>query len=165
MPGPKAGTQIKYYKPGLQTGIRLQGCLYVSRHKLIATLASALVLIVVLVSLFMTGSPTDARSQRLDAIRVQHLQALNAAIDLHIRRNNFMPPSLLDAVNGQRLSILPVDPESGEEYSYAQINSSAYELCAVFSAASVDDAATNFWAHAAGRACFAFTVSANTVLQ
>lgn len=137
----------------------------VSHHKLIAMLASIVVLVAVLAGLFLAGSPSDERLRRLDAIRIQHLQELNAAIDLQIRRNNFMPASLVDAVDGQRLTMLPTDPEYDTHYDYAQINSSSYALCAVFSAASAAEAATDFWAHPAGRACFTFQVSPDTVLQ
>ena len=137
----------------------------VSHHKLLAMLASTLVFVAILVGLFVAGSPADERLRRLDSIRIQHLQALNAAIDLHIRRRNFMPTRLADAVDGQQLSILPTDPENGDQYDYIQINSSSYELCAVFASAAADSAGPNFWAHPAGRACFTFQVGPGSVLQ
>lgn len=136
-----------------------------SRHKLIAMAASAIVVAAVLAGLFLAGSPADERLRRLDEIRIQHLMSLNAAIDQQIRRNNFMPPNLASVVDGQRLTTLPTDPDSGAQYEFAQLSSSSYELCAVFAIASPADAALNFWRHPAGRACFTFQVNADTVLQ
>ncbi len=136
-----------------------------SRQKLMAIVASMLVLVAVLAGLILAGSPGDERLRRLDAIRIEHLQELNAAIDMQIRRNNFMPASLADAIDGQQLSILPTDPDNGSQYEYTQIDSSSYELCAVFSAPSASIDVANFWAHPAGRACFSFQTNPVSVLQ
>lgn len=136
-----------------------------SHHKLMAMTASAVVLLAVLVGLYLAGSPADERLRRLDELRIQDLMALNAAIDLQIRRNNSMPANLASVVDGQRLITLPTDPDSGAQYEFSQLSSSSYELCAVFAAATAADSALNFWAHPAGRACFTFQVNADTVLQ
>lgn len=136
-----------------------------SGNRLFALVASATVIVAVAAGLYLAGSPEDERLRRLDEIRVNDLMNLNAAIDSHIRRNNFMPGDLASVVDGRQLLDLPVDPESGAEYEFAQIDSGSYQLCANFSAPYTGNAELSFWAHPAGRSCFTFLVGADTVLQ
>lgn len=136
-----------------------------SRNRLFAMVASAAVVVAVLAGLFLAGSPADERLRRLDEIRISNLRNLNAAIDAYIRRNNFMPRDLVSVVDGRQLMELPVDPESGAQYDFVQIDSGSYQLCASFSAAYSGEVELSFWAHPAGRSCFTFQVSTDTVLQ
>lgn len=136
-----------------------------SRNRLFAMVASVAVIAAVVAGLFLAGSPADERLRRLDEIRVNDLRNLNAAIDSHMRRNNFMPRDLASVVDGRQLMELPVDPESGAQYEFTQIDSGSYQLCANFSAPYSGEAELSFWAHPAGRSCFTFLVSADTVLQ
>lgn len=125
-------------------------------NKLMALLASSVVLIAVLAGLALLGTPADERLQRLDQRRLNDLQLLANTVERHAQRNGYLPASLNSLVDGQLLDLMPVDPETGADYDYAITGERHYRLCANFSSASRESASQAFWIHSAGRACFEF---------
>jgi hypothetical protein len=102
--------------------------------------ATALIVGIVL-GFLVIGSPMNARLQKLDDIRVQHLWNIEQRIVDHYQKNRVLPPSLGDLDDR---GPLPVDPTTGKAYVYdvamvkqaAPGGMSAFHLCANFEAAS-----------------------------
>jgi len=114
---------------------------------------------VVVVGLSLVGSPADARLYRLDERRVNDLQQIARAVDLHWTRTDVLPASLdeLDVLPGAMS--MPRDPESGALYVYRVTGPTTYELCAEFGRTSIGPSgrADQFWSHAEGRHCVEVT--------
>lgn len=125
-------------------------------NKLIALLASSVMLLAVLAGLILLGAPSEERLQRLDQHRLADLQVLTDTVEGYARRNGYLPTRLESLVDGQLLDVMPVDPETGVAYDYAITGERNYRLCATFSTASRDSTPQGFWTHPAGRACFEF---------
>lgn len=127
-----------------------------TRNRLSVLLASALVLAAVTGGLLVLGSPGAARLQRLDALRINHLGELTAAIDAYARRRQRLPATLEALVDGQLLRVLPVDPLSGARYRFEVVDTFRYRLCADFATATPEASPRPFWSHPAGSSCFEF---------
>ena len=121
---------------------------------------TVLVIIAVLVVLgalgggfYLIGPPSEARARRMDERREMDLQRLQLAADLYWTRNKRLPASLEELAKEAGTSIYERDPESGTPYQYMVKGEDSYELCAEFARES--DGRSEFWAHGAGRRCFA----------
>lgn len=110
--------------------------------------------------LWLAGSPAEQRLLRLDDQRVADLGRLVRLLNLRWQATESLPAALDGLVDGQRLSRIPLDPETDAPYEYRTTGPGSYELCAVFSTPSRAEAAGSFWSHGAGRQCFAFDVPA-----
>jgi len=113
--------------------------------------------------LVMMGSPSEARSRRLDARRVADLAQIARNVDVFWSRRAQLPSSLdeLNTELGLRLS--PSDPETGAPYGFRPLDGNRYELCATFAGPSEGEPlrqAERFWVHGRGLVCF--EVSAET---
>jgi hypothetical protein len=128
----------------------------VTANKLLAALASLAVVVAVGAGLYLGGSPGDQRLLRLDERRVQDLRTLAAAIDAHWSAGSRLPADLAQLLTAQRLRSIPTDPVSEARYEYAPADGQ-YSLCATFARPSRDAAHEDFWAHGAGRHCFAIS--------
>jgi len=120
--------------------------------------STLLVVSVVMVGIYLSGSPRQARIRSLDRQRVEALTQLSEAITAYRYDHNALPPSLDEAARTEP-GIGPanlVDPESGAPYEYRTTGADTYELCARFEgpAAADDDVR---WRHGVGRRCFEFT--------
>ena len=104
----------------------------------------ALVAIAIGGGLYVLGSPSAARAGRLDERRVRDLQQCAVGVAAHWRKSNELPASNMCAFP---------DPVTGRPYGYQPKAGPAYELCAVFDAASPPDAEPA-WRHQAGRTCY-----------
>jgi len=125
-----------------------------------ATVASiAIVGAAIAAGLFVTGSPSEQRLLRLDEQRVTDLRQLSYAANNRWDRQQQLPSSAADLVDGQYLSRLPVDPVSGQPYEYRATGSQEFEVCATFDRPSRPALAGDFWFHESGRRCFAFDVN------
>ena len=128
-----------------------------SFRPLLAVLVLAIVVAAIVGGLLIVGSPGEARLQRLDDRRVSDLRQLSSAVNVYWTRNRQLPVSLDAALPGLSGSTPPLDPGTGQRYTYRAIEGDRYELCAVFSRASADGAEwarDPFWSHTAGRQCF-----------
>jgi hypothetical protein len=141
------------------------------RRRALARLAAAGVFAVLAVGFFLVGSPGHERRVRLDAQRVEKLQAVANAVQDHFRDRGRLPDSLGALVRptagagpAPELSDRSqfTDPETGLAFAYEPADTTDFRLCAVFAAR--DPAGENtgwvkaseFWRHEAGRTCFAF---------
>ena len=126
----------------------------------IAALAAAVVFVAAVgVGLYLAGSPGEQRLVRFDQQRVLHLTEIRKSIDEYWRTHRALPARVDEDVIGITMPRVPRDPETDAEYEYELRGDDAYRLCAVFSRASADHMADEFWAHDAGRHCFDFQVT------
>ena len=129
-----------------------------SAGRIFVIASTVLVVAVVLVGIYLTGSPREARVRSLDRQRVEALTRLSAAINAYRYDHNALPPSLDEAARAEP-GIAPanlVDPENGAPYAYRATGADKYVLCAVFDGPSEADDEIR-WRHGRGRACFDFT--------
>lgn len=118
------------------------------------------------ISIWLAGSPGEARAKRFDEARVQALNAITNAVTNYYVSNTKLPLSLaeLDASNRQMYNqtLDLVDPQSGAAYEYRVVNTSTrqFELCAQFNVEKKTDSTVYYqpiqeiWDHTAGRDCF-----------
>src|SRR5690606_40207493 len=107
------------------------------------------------------GSPRKLRLERLDAQRVEALQALDRDIRSHLQRENELPDSFAGLAGQPWARPVRVDPESHELFGYEVTGPRAFRLCAEFALASPPqpaDRKPDFWTHPAGRHCYEFEV-------
>ncbi|MDP3792277.1 MAG: DUF5671 domain-containing protein [bacterium] len=143
----------------------------------------AVVLIVVIVvglGFFVAGTPQSQRLVRLDERRVSDLQNIQWQIVNYWQRKEVLPETLDDLTDPIGGFVLPVDPETGEQYEYSAMGELRFSLCANFSTSSNGadsrikfestrpmpvvpaaiygkphpDDSNNLWSHDMGRACF-----------
>jgi len=136
--------------------------------------AAMLILLAIVGSFFIIGSPMKARLQQLDQRRVNDLQNIQYQVVNYWQRKGELPKNLADLNDSISGYIVPVDPEN-KPYEYTIKNAVIlnFELCAVFSTEYVggldgrksvpaypvyDGMASQTWDHAAGRVCFDRTI-------
>jgi hypothetical protein len=136
----------------------------------LARAAGGVVLLVVLLGMWIAGSPATARRQELDQRRVLELSNLSSAIDGEYQGYGHFPPTLDRLMQGRpRAGLAFRDPVTHAPYGYQVLDSVRYELCATFVAPdSVGPYGTSvdpFWRHGAGRTCFTFEVKRATAIR
>jgi hypothetical protein len=130
-----------------------------SVNKVFALVSSVAVAIVLLIGLYLGGSPAEQRLVRFDERRVSDLRMISNAIQRRWERSGALPGSLDALVQGQQMRRLPLDPESAERYEFEIVSETSYRLCARFSRATVKPMPGDFWAHEAGRQCFTINLA------
>ncbi len=101
-----------------------------------AVKATAWVIILVVFSFMVIGSPKSQRAFRLDDKRVQDLQTIQWSVINFWQQKEKLPETLSELSNPIAGSTVPVDPEfeKGLVYEYAKKSDTSFELCATFSA-------------------------------
>ena len=128
------------------------------RGRVMAIVASIVVVAAVVAGIASIGLPGEQRQARLDQRRVEDLQRIVEAIELHHREHGRLPADLATAAARPGWD-LALDPVSGEAYDYRPLQGDHFEVCAVFTTDSGqrDGAGWNApleWRHGAGRHCF-----------
>lgn len=137
---------------------------------------SVLVLLSIIGSFFIIGSPTTTRLRRLDEQRVSHLQAIQWQVLEYWQQKSALPETLSLLENPLTGFSLPADPQNAAAYEYRLVSALSFELCATFSLSdktlSDSRARGGFtkpvsvpyphlgeaWTHEAGRSCFERTI-------
>ena len=132
-------------------------------------LVIAVVLGAVVFGFTMVGTPNHARKLRFDQTRVNNLQDIQSEIIYYWQNAHKLPENIaqLNSSNSRYGSqyIKPVDPVTGEDYTYKATGAEEFMLCATFDLSSEDPWATNrtapkanyefeSWDHEAGSQCF-----------
>ena len=118
--------------------------------------AGVVVVATVVVALFVMDSPARQRAERLDRIRVEHLQTLSQRIDAHADVHDALPERLriVSGAPGRTIA----DPATGQPYDYEVTGERSYRLCATFETTPDAEPAPlpvrDAWRHDAGRQCF-----------
>jgi hypothetical protein len=123
------------------------------RDRLMVTLSSALVVLIVFLGFLQLGRPSMQRAFRADEKRVGALYQLSAQIEAYIDSHGSQLPTSLDQLPNNKY----VDPITRAPYEYHPKSDNQYELCAVFARSSDprDPASEpNKWIHPAGHYCF-----------
>jgi hypothetical protein len=108
-------------------------------------------------SMWVAGSPAEARLRALDERRVQHLQTIQQWVTQYVTARKALPSSLGVLSRDPVGAMLPTDPETGAQYEYRVTGDRAYELCATFAREGDRDNpgyGPYSWPHGAGRQCF-----------
>lgn len=113
-----------------------------------------------------SGSPAATRAAKFDQQRISDLYMIQSSINSYYTQNKVLPPSAADALNMYNGSIKPADPETKMNYEYIPGVNNAYQLCATFSAKSVEaklntpkySTYTEFGEHPKGHHCFSVSV-------
>ena len=106
----------------------------------------------VVVALFVMDPPSRQRAERLDQLRVTHLQLLSQRIDDHALVHGRLPQRLSVVDSGPGPAI--VDPVTGRPYVYESTGEGGYRLCADFDTTPDPALERDDWRHGAGRHCF-----------
>ena len=126
-----------------------------------------IVAIAVLGAFFVIGSPQEARLEKFDDLRVQNLQATQWSIIEYWQRKGELPEELALLNNDISGFRVPVDPVTGNEYTYEVRGKNMFTLCAEFARPSNESlesqpytmgAVEENWKHAAGKHCFERTI-------
>lgn len=106
-----------------------------SRLRLFVYAVIAMVAAVVVVGLYVAGSPGTQREQRFDDQRVGDLQSIASAVDSLYMRNGSLPATTAE-LQGDRRNVYYVsslaDPVTAVPYEYRVTGESTYALCATF---------------------------------
>jgi len=105
-------------------------------NKIINPIASVILVILVIVySFIIMGSPAKQRALRFDERRVSDLQGLQSQIIYYWQQKEKLPTTLIELANPMSGYSLPVDPEfeKGNQYEYIPKDKLSFELCATFS--------------------------------
>ena len=155
-----------------------------NKYKFIKIFDWAVIAIVVAVAgsgFFIAGTPQNQRLVRLDERRVSDLQNIQWQIINYWQRKEVLSGDLNDLVDPIGGFVVPVDPQTGEQYEYLITGRLSFNLCANFSTSSneVDnrimyetarpipvsigkpypaDVSYNAWSHNSGRVCFERTI-------
>lgn len=132
--------------------------------------AALIVLASIVYGFVVMGSPSTIRRMRFDERRVSDLSTIQWQVVNFWQQKGRIPKTLAeleDPISGFKA---PIDPTTGAAYEYAAKGGTAFELCAVFSAASVANDAVkglrapypmdgnDSWTHKDGRFCFERTI-------
>jgi hypothetical protein len=129
--------------------------------------ALAIVLVIVVAAAVTTGiviigSPSEERTRRLDARRVEDLQRLSGAVEVYHQRHQRVPASLQELSQEPGLASVARDPATGQEYGYRSFTANSYQLCGTFERETTDAPAADFWSHGAGTQCFTLDIKPTT---
>ncbi len=143
-----------------------------------AIVSSVIILGAIIAGFFLVGSPTTQREIRMDQQRVSDLQEIQYSLfDQWTMKGEL--PETLDALSDPLFGFeAPVDPETGEVYTYTLIDDLSFELCATFTRVSSSESEVNnyrmvetpysiskgsddFWGHEAEYTCFTRTIDSD----
>jgi hypothetical protein len=160
------GAIFAYYLSSLRWDRETDTALQRAKNRRYAGLAIVGVLVAFVAGIAVSGMPAEQRQREADRKRVQDLQAIARA--MHEWRTRKRPgtaelPVSLQALEAERFVERIADPETGVPYTYRPGVESRYTLCATFAFPSEQGAdrwaATPFWNHGSGEACFELDAS------
>jgi hypothetical protein len=124
------------------------------RRRIFGSAAIAAVVTGIILGFTATGGPSTQRAAQADVQRVRDLNRIAETVRNAVLSGGASIPAALDHVPATRDYN---DPETGAQYEYRPISTTAYELCATFALDNRSDARqrrSTFWLHTAGRQCF-----------
>lgn len=160
-----------------------------SKLPMIAAIKDSIILVAAIILGFvLVGSPAEQRAVRFDETRVNDLSLIQNEVVNYYTTKHVLPASLADLSNSLYGFVAPVDPDSGEAYSYTVggtvvadattgVTQSTFTVCANFVtdgnslSTSISKTApypardmygnsaySNNWTHGTGNVCFDRTV-------
>jgi hypothetical protein len=138
----------------------------ISGVKLFSIIVTAVIVVLIVIALFLVGSPENERQRRFDEQRIQDLQQIRFnSIDAFYRENERLPDSLQETRAATPMRGMAfLDPVTEDPYEYTRVSSSTYELCAVFDMPSESEMIKSdpFWEHGAGHTCFTLDIQSRS---
>ncbi len=146
------------------------------KAKMIGWITALVVLVAVVSGFFIIGSPTSQRLIRFDEKKVDDLQSIQWRVVDFWQSKERLPESLLELKDPISSFMVPVDPQTEEEYGYNVISALTFELCADFNKESTEQSFINErivspvpiggglgikdsnWQHGEGEVCFERTI-------
>lgn len=140
------------------------------RARLINYAVGLLVIATIIAGFFIIGTPQELRREKMDNTRVQDLQNLQWQIVNYWQQKESLPANLDELRDPISEATIPVDPSTGEPYTYKRNSALEFALCATFEtevtmagnpkvARPVDMyGISENWDHAAGEVCFDRTI-------
>lgn len=144
------------------------------RARMVGWGAGVLVVASIAAGFFIMGSPAEVRLYRFDSQKVSDLQNIQWQVVNYWQQKQELPGNLeqvADPISGQTI---PVDPQTGEAYSYKVTGNVNFRLCANFNKDSEDSKAqasiaresmyyygetgAENWQHGTGEVCFERTI-------
>lgn len=147
-------------------------------YRMMVRIAVAVLAVVTIASgFFIVGTPQQARLARFDAQRTSDLQGIQYQILNFYQAKQKLPGTIADLGNALSYGPVPVDPQTGESYTYLPGEGLSFQLCADFNAESRGiqtpyaetravtpvpvggkGALADSWQHGAGHVCFDRTI-------
>lgn len=93
---------------------------------------AAIVVASILGGFFITGLPSDQRLYRFDEQKTSDLQNIQWQIVNYWQLKEKLPVSLADLQDPISGYVVPVDAQTGAQYSYSTTGATAFKLCATF---------------------------------
>lgn len=135
----------------------------------------AVVIVAIVAGFFIIGTPQEARQYRLDEQKVSDLQNIQWQLVNYWQQKQVLPTTLGELTDPISGFVVPLDPQTGEQYSYERVSQTSFELCAIFNATDryqqsavaprpvtavpeIVKTGGDTWEHAAGEVCFARTI-------
>lgn len=147
-----------------------------TRVTVFSAIGSVVVIVIAMVaSFFVIGSPAEQRNIRLDQQRISDLQSIQSSLVGYWQDKELLPETLTELEDDLIGYYNPVDPESGDSYGYQVTGDLSFQLCATFLAESsvgnynprVVEATLmtgeTSWAHESGYVCFDRTIDPDRV--
>jgi hypothetical protein len=105
-----------------------------------------IILLGVIYSFMIVGSPASQRAYRIDAKRVEDLQNIQGQITNYFQQKQKLPENLGELINPlDSYTVIPKDPEfqKGYTYSYKKTGDLKFSLCAHFAKPSMEGLVDN----------------------
>jgi len=145
-----------------------------TKSKMVSVGVAVLGVVAIVAGFFIVGTPAAARLQRFDQQKIYDLQQIQSQVVQYWQAKQKLPATLADVMDPVVNNILPLDPQTGQQYSYKTTSNLSFQLCAEFSAASTGSVQNRYteampvslggkptqdnWQHAAGTVCFDRTI-------
>jgi len=140
-----------------------------SGNRVISWSLAAIVVLVIVVGFYLSGSPFEQRRVRFDEQRLSDLQNIQYQITEYWIAKTALPSTLADVQSPLTGFVLPTDPNTHEAYGYEKIATLTFSLCATFDTTSesaiknrntypLKEGTMDFWDHGTGKVCFERTI-------
>lgn len=132
-------------------------------------IATALVVIAIILGFVSAGSPMRQRDLRFDQTRVNNLQQIQSQIVNYWQLKGELPLNLSALEDSLSYESIPQDPETNSAYMYTVKSDTSFELCAGFNLEDSGKTTSSYyepmsgktndnWAHSAEQSCFERTI-------
>jgi len=136
-----------------------------ARARMINYAVGVLVVVTIIAGFFIIGTPQEIRKLKQDNIRVQDLQNIQWQVVNYWQQKESLPATLEELKDPISGSVIPVDPETGEAYTYKRNSALEFALCATFDRVGAQNSSMarpimektgleENWEHDAGEVCF-----------
>ncbi|MDQ3014841.1 MAG: DUF5671 domain-containing protein [bacterium] len=159
-----AGGIFKYYF------FDLKGWLTPMKNKLFTLGALMLVIGLIVWGFSVIGSPKTQRLQRIDQVKIDHLQQIQGQILHQYQQKGLLPDTLAELNDPISSFSLPKDPDTNADYTYQKLSALTFKICAVFNTEAKNenmrgnsismaypvgyDIRNEYWQHGKGDWCF-----------